>query len=44
MMVLSLAGRGNYLRMRGEYIATTSAKMRIVELPPHARRIQAGVL
>ena len=30
----------NYLRMRGEYHATSRHAMRYRELPPHARRIQ----
>ena len=32
--------RGNYLRMRGEYIGIPYAPCYRGELPPHARRIQ----
>ena len=33
---------GNYLRMRGEYLALPPIRVSRRELPPHARRILAG--
>ena len=33
-------GSGNYLRMRGEYCVRLRAVRRLLELPPHARRIR----
>ena len=32
-------GRGNYLRVRGEYISSENIKVAAPELPPRARRI-----
>ena len=34
---------GNYLRMRGEYVGKERIHEVILELPPHARRIQIQV-
>ena len=33
----------NYLRVRGEYLASSSAAYTMLELPPRARRIQDGL-
>ena len=33
------SGRGNYLRVRGEYKVEFAANLMLVELPPRARRI-----
>ena len=36
------AGEGNYLRVRGEYVSTTSHSPVAWELPPRARRIPSN--
>ena len=37
------SGGRNYLRVRGEYIGVDLWDRAVVELPPRARRIHAGV-